>query len=210
MTGAKRVDRMRRGAPALAAGAALAWSNAVLPRLATRFDWNRDARSAAALAFCTADAALARSTRVPTAAGVVAGGALATAGLALVRPVRREAPSNRGKWVLVDIPLGTALPEEVLFRGALTPSLEAAFGRRVGSAVGPLAFGLWHVGAARSGQDPVFPTIVVTAVFGALMDALTRRTGRWWASFLAHWMLNGTGVILSSGSVISSFETLDP
>ena len=205
----RRRHRTGRGAPALAAGAAVAWSNAVLPRLADRFGWHRDARSAATLAFCAADAALAR-TRVPTAAGVAAGGALTAAGLALVRPVRREAPSNRAKWVLVDIPLGTALPEELLFRGALTPSLEAAYGRRVGAVAGPLAFGLWHVGAARSAHDPVFPTIGVTAGFGALMDALARRTGRWWPCFLAHWMLNGTGVILSSGSGISSPDALDP
>lgn len=198
-----------RGAPALAAGAAVAWSNAVLPRLVERFGWNRDARTAATLGFCAADAALARST-VPTAAGIGAGGALAVAGLALVRPVRREAPSNRAKWVLVDIPLGTALPEEMLFRGALTPSLEAAYGRRAGAVAGPLAFGLWHVGAARSAQDPVFPTIGVTAVFGWLMDALARRTGRWWPCFLLHWILNGSGAILSSGSVISSPEGTSP
>ncbi|MBS4100698.1 CPBP family intramembrane glutamic endopeptidase [Tsukamurella paurometabola] len=199
----------RRGAPALATGAAVAWSNAVLPRLASRYGWTRDARSAATLAFCAADAALAR-TRVPTAAGVAAGGALAGAGLALVRPVQREAPSNRATWMLVDIPLGTALPEEMLFRGSLTPTLQAAYGRRVGAVASPLAFGLWHVGAARSAHDPVFPTIGVTAGFGALMDALARRTGRWWPCFLAHWMLNAGGVILSSGSVISSPEPLDP
>ncbi|CAM3781457.1 CPBP family intramembrane glutamic endopeptidase [Tsukamurella ocularis] len=204
-----RGHRAARGAPALAAGAAVAWSNAVLPRLADRFGRRRDARSAATLAFCAADAALARS-RVPTAAGIAVGGALTVAGLTLVRPVRREAPSNRAKWVLVDIPLGTALPEELLFRGALTPALQSAYGRRTGAVAGPLAFGLWHVGAARSAHDPVFPTIGVTAGFGALMDALARRTGRWWPCFLAHWMLNGTGAILSSGSVISSPEPLDP
>ncbi|NMD54158.1 MULTISPECIES: CPBP family intramembrane glutamic endopeptidase [Tsukamurella] len=198
-----------RGAAALAAGAAIAWSNAALPRLADRFDWNRDGRTAATLAFCAADAALARS-RVPTAAGLAAGGALAAAGLALVRPVRREPPSAPAKWILVDIPLGTALPEELLFRAALTPALQSAYGRRAGAIAGPVTFGLWHVGAARSAHDPVFPTIGVTTVFGALMDALARRTGRWWPCFVVHWMLNGSGVILSSGSVISSPGPLDP
>ncbi len=191
------------GGPALAAGAAIAWSNAVLPRLAARFGWNRDARSAAGLAFCAGDAALS-SARIPTAAGVLAGAALAGAGLARNLPVRREAPSTTAKWVLVDIPLGTALPEEMLFRGALTPGLRRAHGRLPGSVLGPLAFGLWHVGAARSAHDPVFPTIAVTAAFGAAMDALAARTGRWWPCFVAHWFLNGSGAILSSGSVISS------
>lgn len=161
------------------------------------------------LAFYLADAALTRS-RVPTAVGVAAGGALAGAGLALVWPVRREAPSDRAKWVFMDIPLGTALPEELLFRGSLTPALEAAYGRRTGAVAGPLAFGLWHVGAARSARDPVFPTIAVTAGFGALMDALAKGTGRWWPCFLIHWMLNGSGVILSSGSGFSSPEAVDP
>lgn len=203
------MTRARRGAPALAAGAAVAWSNALLPRLAERFGWHRDARAAATLAFSVADAALARS-RVPTAAGVAAGGVLVGAGLALVRPVRREAPSDRATWILVDIPLGTALPEELLFRGSLTPALVAAYGRRVGAVAGPLTFGLWHVGAAHSAHDPVFPTIAVTTGFGAAMDALAQRTGRWWPCFLIHWMLNGSGVILSSGSGISSPDALDP
>lgn len=198
-----------RGAPALAAGAAIAWSNAVLPRLADRFGWGRDARSAAALGFCAADAALARS-RFPTVPGLAGGAALAVAGLALVRPVRREAPSSLAKWVLVDIPLGTALPEEMLFRGALTPALERAYGRRAGAVAGPLAFGLWHVGAARTAHDPVFQTIGVTTAFGALMDALARRTGRWGLCFAAHWSLNASGAILSYGSGISSDGPLDP
>lgn len=198
-----------RGAPALAAGAAIAWSNAVLPRLADRFGWRRDARSAAALGFCAADAALARS-RVPTVPGLIGGGALALAGLALVRPVRREAPSSLAKWVLVDVPLGTALPEELLFRGALTPAFERSYGRRWGAVAGPITFGLWHVGAARTAHDPVFRTIVVTTGFGVAMDALARRTSRWGPCFGAHWALNGAGAILSYGSGISSDEPCDP
>ncbi|MET9326874.1 CPBP family intramembrane glutamic endopeptidase [Tsukamurella sp. NPDC003166] len=192
-----------RGAAVLAAGAAVAWSNAVLPRLARRYGWGRDARSAATLGFCVADAALARSA-VPTVPGVAVGLALAGGGLALVEPVARDAPSNRMKWAFVDIPLGTALPEELLFRGTLTPALQAAFGRPAGAVAGPLTFGLWHVGAARAAHDPVFPTIVVTTAFGAVLDTLARRTRRWWPGFVVHWALNAGGVILSSGSGISS------
>ncbi|GAA1084305.1 hypothetical protein GCM10009648_23790 [Tsukamurella spumae] len=192
-----------RGAAVLASGAAVAWSNAALPRLARRYGWGRDARSAATLAFCLADAALARSA-VPTVPGVAVGAVLAGGGLALVEPVAREAPSNRVKWAFVDIPLGTVLPEELLFRGALTPAWEAAFGRPAGSVAGPLTFGLWHVGAARAARDPIFPTIVVTSAFGAVLDAFARRTRRWWPGFVVHWALNAGGVILSSGSGISS------
>ncbi|WP_019202884.1 CPBP family intramembrane glutamic endopeptidase [Tsukamurella sp. 1534] len=199
---------MRGGAP-LAAGAAVAWSNAVLPRLSRRLGWGRDARNAVNAAFCLADAALARA-RFPTAAGTVAGGALAVAGLVRTVPAEREPASSLAKWVLVDIPLGTALPEEALFRGSLTPSLEAAYGRPRGTVAGAATFGLWHVGAARAAQDPVVPTILVTGFAGAALDALTRRTSRSWPAFLAHWTLNGAGAILSSGSVFSSHRPINP
>ncbi|BDH57560.1 hypothetical protein MTP03_24990 [Tsukamurella sp. PLM1] len=197
------------GGAALASGAAIAWSNALAPRLARRFGWGSDGRSAATLAFCLADSGLARSS-IPTVPGAVAGVALAVAGLATVEPVDRQPPSSLAKWVLVDIPLGTTLPEELLFRGVLTPALRRAYGARTGSIAGPAVFGLWHVGAARAAHDPVFPTICVTFLAGAGFDVLTRRTGRWWPAFVAHWLLNGCGAVLSSGSVFSSSDATAP
>lgn len=196
------------GSAALASGAAVAWSNAVLPRVSGRYGWGREARGAATFAFCVADAGLTRA-RIPAVIGVPSGLALAAAGLARTSPVAREAPPDLARWVLLDIPFGTAIPEELLFRGALTPRLEEGFGRRAGAIVGPLMFGLWHVGAAKSARDPVFPTIVVTSLAGASWDALTRRTRRLWPAMAAHWAVNSAGAILSSGSVFSGFPVTD-
>lgn len=186
------------GAPALASGAAIAWSNAVLPRLTRRFGLGPGTRGAATLAFCAADAALARG-RLPAGLGVAGGGALAVAGLAAAQPVRREehAPSDLARWVLLEIPLGTALPEELLFRGGLTPGLRTALGPLRGAAAGALVFGMWHVSAAKSARQPIFPTIAVTSFAGACFDELTHRTRRLWPATLAHWALNSAGAILT-------------
>ncbi|CAM3669281.1 MULTISPECIES: CPBP family intramembrane glutamic endopeptidase [Tsukamurella] len=193
-----RPDRGALGGAALASGAAVAWSNAALPRLTHEFGLGRAGRSAATAAFCAADALLARA-RVPAPLGVGAGAALAVAGLIGARSVDREDPPPLPRWVLLDIPLGTVLPEEVLFRGSLTPRWEAALGRPAGSVAGALTFGLWHVGAAQAAGDPVLPTIAVTSFAGAAFDALVRRTRRLWPAMAAHWALNGAGAVLSSG-----------
>lgn len=201
-------DRNALGGAALASGAAIAWSNAVLPRLTRRFGLGREARAAVTAGFCAADAALAR-VPVPAALGVGVGGALAAAGLLRSRPVPREDPPQLARWIALDIPFGTVVPEELLFRGSLTPQWEAALGRPVGSVAGALTFGLWHVGAAQAAHDPVFPTIVVTSVAGAAFDALVGRTRRLWPAMAAHWALNSAGALLSSGSVFSRFVGTD-
>ncbi|GAB3127280.1 hypothetical protein GCM10027289_04680 [Tsukamurella serpentis] len=194
-----------RGGPVLAAGAAIAWSNAVLPRLVRGYRWGPGARAAATTTFCLAGAALAR-TDVPTVPAAVVGAALAVGGVSATLPVRRDAPPPLARWVLVDIPLGTALGEELLFRGALTPALQRSFGAPAGALVGPAVFALWHVGAARASGHPVIPTMTVTFVTGWVFDLIGRYTGRWWPSFVAHWAINGCGAILSSGSVFSSLR----
>jgi membrane protease YdiL (CAAX protease family) len=112
------------------------------------------------------------------------------------------------------IPLGTVLPEELAFRGLLL----ALLGRRYGVAAGTLLssglFGLWHVvaslggGAANAAMVGVvggdaagtMVRVVVTVGFTSLAGVgfcwLRLRSGSLLAPILAHWTVNGLGVIV--------------
>ncbi|GAA4384418.1 CPBP family intramembrane glutamic endopeptidase [Tsukamurella soli] len=198
---------------AFGTGAAIAWNNALLPRLSARGRPLRSGgRAAATLVFGVVTAAAidgVRSARTtgwaagspsPAAlAGVVAG----VWGLTNVRSIPREHPPTRAgvaRWVLVEIPLGTAVPEEMLFRGALARAAVAAVGEPWGSALAAAAFGLWHVGAARSaGQRPAV-IVGATAAAGLVLSGLVRGTGRVWPAAAAHSAVNGIGAILTTRS----------
>jgi uncharacterized protein len=107
----------------------------------------------------------------------------------LTGPVREALPDGGGGlgrvalWrVLVVIPLGTVVPEELAFRGLLL----ALLGRRHGVLGGILLssglFGLWHV---------------VPSLGGALLCWLRLRSGSLLAPILTHWTVNGLGVIVT-------------
>lgn len=111
---------------------------------------------------------------------------------------RREALSR----VLVRFPLGTALFEEVAFRGVL----QALFARRLGHARATVftsaAFGIWHVlptlrlhrGMAGGRPDAsrvervavVAGSVAATTASGFVFDSLRRRSGTLLAPWLAH------------------------
>lgn len=118
--------------------------------------------------------------------------------------------------VLVRIPLGTALFEEVLFRGVLLGVLLQH--GSVPFAVGwsSLAFGLWHVAPAvvalrendveprsRAGHRAVLGAVLVTTVAGVGFAALTLASGSLLASFLAHWAVNAFGLLAAATSQAS-------
>lgn len=111
---------------------------------------------------------------------------------------RRQAAEQ----LMVRFPLGTALFEELAFRGVL----QSLFARRLGEAratiVTSLAFGLWHVvptlrlypGMA-GGRTEAGPgeraaatggSVAVTTAAGFLFDRLRRRSGTLLAPWLAH------------------------
>jgi CAAX protease family protein len=137
-------------------------------------------------------------------------------------PVREALPDGGGGlgWValwrvLVVIPLGTVLPEELAFRGLLL----ALLGRRHGVLAGILLssglFGLWHVvpslgggmtnatmismvGAGAAGTVVrVVVTVGFTSLAGVLLCWLRLRSGSLLAPILAHWTVNGLGVIVT-------------
>jgi uncharacterized protein len=140
----------------------------------------------------------------------------------LVTPVREALPDGAGGlgravlWaVLVVIPLGTVLPEELAFRGLLLALLGRRYGVLAGTLLSSGLFGLWHVvaslgggpanaamaGAVGSGTAGTVVRVVVTVLFtslaGIVLCTLRLRSGSLLAPVVAHWAVNGLGVIVT-------------
>ena len=109
---------------------------------------------------------------------------------------------------LLRIPLGTALFEELAFRGVLHGVWSRAAGERRAIIGGSVAFGLWHVTQTVEllGGSGLFPTSVLLGlgVLGGVMAAsvgglffsfVRLRTGSVYAPFLTHWLINAVGAI---------------
>ncbi|QBI20968.1 CPBP family intramembrane metalloprotease [Egibacter rhizosphaerae] len=115
---------------------------------------------------------------------------------------------------LVRIPFGTALLEEVAFRGALLGAWARRIGWRRAQLVQSAVFGLWHVTptwialeanelaqapAARVGA--IGGAVVVSAIGGWLFGWLRGRSGSLLAPLLAHWGLNAAAVTAAAAAI---------
>jgi membrane protease YdiL (CAAX protease family) len=119
--------------------------------------------------------------------------------------ITRTPPGQAAYEALVRIPLGTALPEEVIFRGALLAVLSRYHSQGVATAIDSLLFGLWHVapalkhtrdtraGELRNKAGQVAGSVAVTAAAGFLLAWLRIRSGSIVAPWLAHSAANVTG-----------------
>lgn len=141
-------------------------------------------------------------------------------GVALLIPAARGAvDGSTDSWPLtlltafVVIPLGTVVPEEFAFRGVLWGLLRRSSGRWVATAVSSVLFGLWHVlpamagGSANQAVDAavgggtlgvwfrVVGTVLFTGAAGVVFCELRFRSNSLLAPILAHWAVNGLGVI---------------
>lgn len=100
--------------------------------------------------------------------------------------------------VLVIIPIGTVLMEELVFRGALHGLLERVTGTRASMAVGAVLFGLWHLPPiADDGIGTMAVTLVATTTAGVGFIWLRRRSGSLLAPILAHLGTNSSTFALS-------------
>jgi uncharacterized protein len=136
----------------------------------------------------------------------------------LVAPVRQALPEGEGGVAgaaLVVVLLGTVLPEELAFRGLLLALLRRSHGTRAATLVSSGLFGLWHIlpslggGAANAavadvvggGTAGTVVRVVVTVCFtslaGVVLCWLRLRSGSLLAPMLAHWTVNGLGVIVA-------------
>lgn len=126
---------------------------------------------------------------------VVAVGAVA--GL-LDDEVADVSPGAMAVRVLVVIPVGTVVVEELVFRGALQGLLEAVTTPGRALAAGSVLFGLWHVPPIWSdGPLRILATVAATTVAGAGFTWLRRRSGSVVAPMLAHLGTNSTTYALA-------------
>ncbi len=211
----------------------LLWNNAVVQALPGTV-----ARVAAALAAAVVLVAVARLTgsswadlglaRRAVPAGLrwggatfalVAAGYAAALALPAVRPLLADDRVAGLGWgevagdVLVRIPLGTVLWEEVAFRGVLFAVLTRFLSVPAATALGAAVFGLWHVRPTLSGlaandlADGTAARVAAvalvcagTAVAGVLFTWLRLRSGSLLAPALLHLATNTLGTIAAAAA----------
>lgn len=112
---------------------------------------------------------------------------------------------------LVRIPIGTALAEEIAFRGVVLGLLLLWLSPFRAVVISSILFGLWHIGPAITALETspaadlasgplatileVGGQVVVTAAAGAVFARLRIRSGGLVAPVLTHWALNGTAYL---------------
>ena len=146
--------------------------------------------------------ALWSGVRDGLAAGAAVG--LGVAALTALPPVRasmaeRKLPEHTGRWLLLDIPIGTVWPEEAAYRATLGTLAEQAFGQTRGRLLQAAAFGLWHIVDARTTGQPVIGTVLATGVAGWLFGWLHARSGSLAAPMLAHLAVNEAAGLVAIG-----------
>jgi uncharacterized protein len=112
------------------------------------------------------------------------------------------------------IPIGTALFEEVAFRGVLLAVLARSLRPGGAIAVSSVVFGFWHVAptvvalrinavpaASPEGIATIGGAVVVTAIAGMLFCWLRLRSGSLAAPILAHWATNALGLLAAAATV---------
>ena len=173
------------------------------------------------------DLGLSKRTLVPGlkyavgAIGVVAIVYAVGVALPLTRPVFHDVRyhlhlSAALLTAFIVVPLGTVLLEEVAFRGVLLGLVRRHRSATWASITSSVLFGLWHIlpslrlnhanqaiGAALGtnvlgGVLTVACVVAFTAVAGALLNELRRRSGSLLASAGLHWATNGMGLLVAA------------
>lgn len=203
----------RVGSLALAV-ALVGWNNVVLPRLRLPARRRALVNGAVGVGLTAAAATRHRSSEFGLSAGRIPDGirigVLASAVPAAVMALASAIPSARsrlrrstprgdfGEWVLLHIPVGTVLAEELMFRSVLSASLRSNWRRNHAIAIHAAAFGLWHVHPARAAGDNVLGAVSFTAASAVLFEELRTRSGSVVAPALLHLTVNVGGALLTA------------
>jgi uncharacterized protein len=153
-------------------------------------------------------------TTALAAAAVVGLGAVVPATRGFFRDERARAGGTRHVLfeTLVRIPLGTALPEEVIFRGSLLGLFTQRHSPAVAASMSSILFGVWHVlptlrtlplnpAGARVHGNPmrtagaVLATVTATTLAGYGLTWLRFRSGSIAAPVIAHASLNAAAYL---------------
>ena len=131
------------------------------------------------------------------AAVVVATAVGASEALPRVREAmaQRDTPERPGRWLALEIPLGTGWSEETAFRAALAGVAATALGPARGRLVQAAAFGLSHIPDARAAGESAAATVAATAAAGWVFGLLRDRSGSLLAPVLAHLAINQAGAL---------------
>lgn len=205
-----------RGAASIAlSAAAIGWSNVVLPALGLSPRSRAVVNTAAGLGAIALLGARGYSREELglahtgirggfTFGGPVAGAVVAGYSVALAVPSLRAtlaADERAGgredflEWVLVHIPFGTVVSEELLFRSAMSAVWNRQLNPPLAQAVHAVTFGLWHVAPARGAGDNVAAAVAVTGASALLFEWLRRRSGSVLAPALLHLATNIGGAL---------------
>lgn len=113
---------------------------------------------------------------------------------------------------LTTVPLRTVVLEEFAFRGVLWALVRRSHGPGPATVVSAALFGLWHLASAVSFAESnplvsrrdihpvavVAATVLITAVAGALLCELRRRSGSLAAPVALHWAVNGFALVTTA------------
>ncbi|MGW2660381.1 CPBP family intramembrane glutamic endopeptidase [Nocardia tengchongensis] len=154
------------------------------------------------------------------AVGVALAAVAIGAALPITRPFflndRYAAVSGALIASMIVIPLQTAIPEELAFRGVLHGTLDRVAGARGVFAAGSMLFGLWHIasslgltsgnkgltgflGGGPAGQIlGIALAVLATAGAGVVFTWLRRRSGSLLAPIALHWAVNGAGALAAA------------
>jgi membrane protease YdiL (CAAX protease family) len=149
------------------------------------------------------------------ATGALAGGAIAAAAVAVMRaitpavigepvvyePLARVADDDLAAHILLFLPLGAVIPEEVAFRGTLLGGLLERYGVRLAIVASAITFSLWHgTVAVFTVMNTSMPVVLIVPAIagafailfigGAMMAILRVATGTLMTSIAAHWAFN--------------------
>lgn len=152
-------------------------------------------------------------------AGLVAAGYLSALAVPVVRPLLTDervaglGGDELASQVLLRIPLGTVLWEEVAFRGVLLAALARVLSPRAAIAGSAAVFGLWHVRPTLSAlaindltTGPLLTGLAVllaclaTALAGLVLTWLRLRSGSLLAPALLHLATNSLGALAAAAA----------
>lgn len=107
----------------------------------------------------------------------------------------RELPERPGRWLGLEIPIGTVWSEETAFRGALSTVAAEGFGVTGGRVLQSAIFGATHVPDALRTGDNIIGTVLATGLAGWIFALLRERSGSLLAPILAHLAINEAGAV---------------